>query len=71
MIADEIISVAIESDPPGAIQALAKVTIKHQITQALAIDQIFQRLRHACSKLGCGGERMLAAVLEDCRAWHA
>jgi hypothetical protein len=65
MVADEIIAVAIETDPHGAIQPLSKFAIKDQVTQALALDQVFQCLGHAGAKLSGGRKRILAAVLQD------
>jgi hypothetical protein len=63
MVANEIISVAIEPDPHGTREPLSQLAIKHQITQALAIDQVLQCLRHPGSKLERGGEWILATVL--------
>src|SRR5580704_3909538 len=63
MVADEIVAVAIEADARGACQPLAQLAIKDQIAQALAIEQILQRLGHAGTKVVCGGQRILASVL--------
>src|SRR5580693_5351223 len=63
MVADEIVAVAIEADRAGACQPLAQLAIKDQIAQALAIDQILERLGHAGAKVVCGSERILASVL--------
>lgn len=71
MVADEIITIAVEADASRTVQPLAKLAVKDQKAQALAIDQVFQRLRHAGSKLVRGSERVFAAVLQHCRWWHA
>jgi hypothetical protein len=63
VIADEIVAVAIEARACGAGQPLAQLLIKDQIAQALAIDQVFERLGHTGAKVVCGGERILASVL--------
>src|SRR5580698_9197932 len=42
MVADEIITIAVEADASRTVQPLAKLAIKDQIAQALAIDQVFQ-----------------------------
>src|SRR5580700_4114508 len=63
MVAAEIVAVAIEADASGACQSLAQLAIKDQIAQALASDQIPERLGHAGAKVVCGGERILASVL--------
>lgn len=71
MIANEIISVAIKPNPRGAREPLSQLAIKNQITQALAIDQILQCLRHASSKLVRGRKRIVATVLQDSGRCHA
>jgi hypothetical protein len=63
MVAYEIVAVAVEADAPGAGQSLAQLAIKDLIAQALAIDQILERLGHAGAKVVCGSERILASVL--------
>jgi hypothetical protein len=71
VVADKIEPVTVQAAPCRAVQSLAKLTIKDQIAKPLALDDLFQSLRHANAEaLGCGNW-ISTAMLQDSGCWHA
>jgi hypothetical protein len=62
VVADKIEAVAVEAGPRGAVQSLAKLAIKNLIAQALAFDDVFERLGHPYTEEVRGGEGVTAFV---------
>ncbi len=74
MVADEIEAVeavAVQSYFGGGVQSLPQLAIKNQITQPLALDNVFQRLGHANPETFRCGDGISAIVNEDSGFWHA
>src|SRR6266481_5220572 len=71
MVADEIEAVAVQSYFGGGVQSLLQLAIKNQITQPLALDNVFQRLGHANPETFRCGDGISAIVNEDSGFWHA
>jgi hypothetical protein len=55
MVTDEVKMVTIEPCGNRAIQSLSQLAVENEIAQALALDEVIQRLRHAHAKTTCGG----------------
>jgi hypothetical protein len=70
VIANEIKTVTIEANALGAIQPFAKFDIKYQVPQALALDDISERLRQPDAEKVSRSKRRAAVVNQDSGIGH-
>jgi hypothetical protein len=70
VVTDKIEAVAVEAGVRGAVQSLAKLTIKNLIPEPLAFDDVFERLRHAYTEEAGGGRGITAFVQQHSGFWH-
>ena len=71
VVADEIEAVAVQSCLGGGVQSLPQLAVENQITQPLALDNVFQRLGHANPETFRCGDGISAIVNQDSGFWHA
>jgi hypothetical protein len=62
VVADEVEAVAVETSARGTVQSLAELAIKNLVAEALAFDDVFERLGHADTEEVGGGEGITAVV---------
>jgi hypothetical protein len=71
VVAGKIEMVAVEATQGRAVQPFPKLAIENQIAQALAFDDIVERLRHPDTEEVGFGKWISALMYEDSGRWHA
>jgi hypothetical protein len=70
VVADKIEAVAVEASARGTVESFAKLAIKNLIAEALAFDDVFERLGHADTEEAGGGKGITAFVQQHSGFWH-